>query len=84
LLRRADLLDPCRRRPGVALSILATLARRVRRLGTVRGLVARAFSQLEASGIIRRTRRVVIRDPARLAAPARGEPMSDAQHQRVT
>jgi CRP/FNR family transcriptional regulator len=126
-LRRADLLDLCRRRPEVALSILETLARRMRRfagivsdlafrpvperlaryiadlagttapgadldleltraqlaarLGTVRELVARAFSQLEESGIIRRSRaRVVIRDPARLAALARGEPMSDATH----
>jgi CRP-like cAMP-binding protein len=130
-LRRADLLDLCRRRPDVALSILETLARRVRRfaeivsdlafrpvperlaryiaglagaaapeteldleltqaqlaarLGTVRELVARAFSQLEESGIITHTRaRVVIRDPARLAALARGEPMSDAKNQRVT
>ena len=130
-LRRADLLDLCRRHPAVAFSMLAALARRMRhfaeivsdlafrpvperlaryiaglagaiapgteldieltqaqlaaRLGTVRELVARAFAQLEASGIIRRTRaRVVIRDPARLAALVRGEPMSDAQHQRVT
>jgi CRP/FNR family transcriptional regulator len=129
-LRRADLLDLCRRRPQVALSILETLARRMRhfaelvsdlafrpvperlarfiaaragtvppgtdlyldltqtqlaaRLGTVRELVARAFSQLEESGIIRRSRaRVVIRDPVRLAALARGEP-SDARHQGVT
>ncbi|HVO34163.1 MAG TPA: Crp/Fnr family transcriptional regulator [Gemmatimonadales bacterium] len=126
-LRRADLLDLCRRRLQVALSILETLARRMRRfaelvsdlafrpvperlarfiaalagtvapgtdldleltqtqlaarLGTVRELVARAFSQLEECGIIRRSRaRVVIRDPARLAALARGEPMSDATH----
>ena len=122
-LRRADLLDLCRRQPTVALSILETLARRVRRfaeivsdlafrpvperlarhidalarsvapgteldleltqaqlaarLGTVRELVARAFSQLEESGVITRKRsRVVIRDPARLAALARGEPFS--------
>jgi CRP/FNR family cyclic AMP-dependent transcriptional regulator len=121
-LRRADLLDLCRRHPAVALSIMETLARRMRRfaelvsalafraiperlarhldalarsaapgteldlglthaqlaarLGTVRELVARAFSQLEESGIITRTRaRVVIRDPAKLAAVARGGPM---------
>jgi len=44
------------------------------RLGTVRELVARAFSQLENAGLISRDRsRVVIRDPARLAALARGE-----------
>ena len=123
LLPRADLLDLCRRRPPVALSMLEAMARRVRgfagivsdlafrpvperlaryldaaagtppvaagtelpleltqtqlaaRLGTVRELVARAFSQLAASGVIARKRgRVVIRDPARLAALARGEP----------
>jgi CRP-like cAMP-binding protein len=122
-LPRADLLDLCRRRPRVALSMLEAMARRVRRfagivsdlafrpvperlarylddaagtrpvaagteldlaltqtqlaarLGTVRELVARAFSQLAASGVIARKRgRVVIRDPARLAALARGEP----------
>jgi CRP-like cAMP-binding protein len=123
LLPRADLLDLCRRRPQVALSMLEALARRLRgfaalvsdlaflpvperlarhleaaaghgpiapgtvidlgltqtqlaaRLGTVRELVARAFAQLEAGGVIaRKRRRVVICDPARLAALARGEP----------
>ena len=131
-LRRADLLDLCHRHPIVALSILETLARRVRlfaeivsnlafrpvperlarylsmragsgaprtdleieltqaqlaaRLGTVRELVARAFSQLEESGIItRKRRRVVIRDLARLDALARGEPMAAAaRHNNVT
>jgi len=121
-LRRADLLDLCRRHPGVALAIMETLARRLRhfaemvsdlafrpiperlaryldagprrpgstgtevtltlthaqlaaRLGTVRELVARAFLQLEQSGVIMRKRgRVVIRDPARLAKLAHGEP----------
>ncbi len=112
-LPRADLVDLCRRRPGVALSMLEAMARRVRRfagivsdlafrpvperlarylddaagsrpgaagaeldleltqtqlaarLGTVRELVARAFSQLAASGVIARKRgRVVIRDRA--------------------
>jgi CRP/FNR family transcriptional regulator len=119
-LRRADLLDLCRRRPAVALSMLEALARRMRhfaelvsdlafrpvperlarylsalagaaapgarldlelsqaqlaaRLGTVRELVARAFSLLEDSGMITRKRaRVIIRDPAKLAALARGE-----------
>ena len=122
-LRRADVLDLCRRHPAVALAILETMARRVRsfaeivtdlafrpiperlarhltglarstapgseltltltqaqlaaRLGTVRELVARAFAQLEGSGVIARRRaRIIIRDPARLAALARGEPWS--------
>jgi hypothetical protein len=40
----------------------------------VRELVARAFSQLAARGVITRKRaRIVIRDPAGLAALARGE-----------
>ena len=44
------------------------------RLGTVRELVARALRQLERAGIIARRRSViVIRDPGRLAALARGE-----------
>jgi CRP/FNR family cyclic AMP-dependent transcriptional regulator len=121
-LRRADLLDLCRRHPIVALRMLESLARRVRRfaeiiadlafrpvserlaryideagkaqpgtrgaevqleltqaqlaarLGTVRELIARAFADLEREGIIaRRGRRIVIRDPARLASIARGE-----------
>lgn len=132
LLRRGDILDVCRRHPAVALAMLETLARRVRRfaeivgdlafrpvperlarhiealargrppgssldleltqaqlaarLGTVRELVARAFSQLEATGIISRRRaRVVIRDRARLAALARGEPMTGPRKRgRVT
>lgn len=128
-LRRADLLDLCRRRPAVALSMLETLARRMRhfaelvsdlafrpvperlarylstlagaaapgpgldlglsqaqlaaRLGTVRELVARAFSLLEGRGIITRKRaRIVIRDPARLAALARGGAATAPPHQR--
>ncbi len=118
-LARAEVLGLCRRRPEVALAMLETMARRLRRfaglvselsfhpvterlarhleaaaarvaagaavdlalthtqlaarLGTVRELVARAFAQLEESGVITRDRaRVVIRDPARLAALARG------------
>jgi hypothetical protein len=41
----------------------------------VRELVTRAFSQLEERGVISRegSRRVTIRDPARLAALARGD-----------
>jgi CRP/FNR family transcriptional regulator len=121
LLPRAEVLRLCHRRPGVALAMLKTMARRVRhfagivsdlafhpvtervtrylesavagpvppgtridlvlthtqlaaRLGTVRELIARAFAQLESSGVISRTRSsVVIRDPARLAALARGD-----------
>ena len=120
-LPRAEVLRLCQRRPAVALAMLKTMARRLRRfadivgdlafhpvtervarhlqtaaagplepgarvdltltqaqlaarLGTVRELVARAFAQLERSGVISRERsRVVIRDPARLAALARGD-----------
>jgi len=128
-LRRADLLELCRRYPAVALSILESLARRMRRfaemvsdlafrpvlerlarhldalsrasapgveldleltqaqlaarLGTVRELVARAFAQLEESGILTRKRAsVVIRDPAKLAALARGEPLAAVPRER--
>lgn len=60
--------------PGTEIDLRLTQAQLAARLGTVRELVARAFSQLEASGVIeRKRRRVVIRDPARLAALARGE-----------
>jgi CRP/FNR family transcriptional regulator len=120
---RAEVIALLRRHPAVALSLLTTMARRVRRfaelagnltfrpvqerlahyiasaageagrpapagltvdlaltqeqlaarVGTVRELVARAFSQLEKSGVIARDRsRVTIRDPARLARLARG------------
>jgi CRP/FNR family transcriptional regulator len=130
-LRRADLMDLCRRHPAVALSMLEAMARRLRhfagivsdlafrpiqervarhleslarsggagavdlkltqaqlaaRLGTVRELVARALSQLEEAGIIARRRsRIAIRDPARLAALARGEPLvAPPEPRRVT
>ena len=121
-LRRADVVDLCRRRPAVTLAILEAMAGRVRRfagivsdlafrpiperlarylgeaaggapvaagtevalglsqarlaarLGTVRELVARALAQLEETDVIARARgRIVIRDPARLAALAQGE-----------
>jgi CRP/FNR family transcriptional regulator len=120
-LPRAEIFALCRRRPSVALAMLKTMARRLRRfagivsdlsfhpvtervarhlaaavagpvepdtrvdlmltqtqlaarLGTVRELVARALSQLEASGVIVRDRsRIIIRDPTRLAALARGD-----------
>jgi len=121
---RADVIALLRRHPAVAVSLLETMARRVRRfadmagslafrpvherlahyiataagesgrpvaagltvdlaltqeqlaarLGTVREPVARAFSQLEARGVITRKRaRIVIRDAALLAALARGD-----------
>ena len=123
LVPKEAVLDLCRRHPGVALSMLEAMAKRVRRfaglvedlafrqvterlarhlessaaasgaqvvrgtvvdlgltqeqlasrLGTVRELVSRALSQLERAGAIKRSRAgVVIRDPGRLAAAARG------------
>jgi len=60
--------------PGARIDLALTHAQLAARLGTVRELVARAFAQLEESGVISRQRsRVVIRDPARLAALARGD-----------
>ena len=60
--------------PGTCVDLTLTQAQLAARLGTVRELVARAFAQLEDSGVIARDRtRVVIRDPARLAALARGD-----------
>ncbi len=62
---------------GLAVDLALTQEQVAARLGTVRELVARAFSQLEKGGIITRKRaRIVIRDPARLAALARGEQVS--------
>jgi CRP/FNR family transcriptional regulator len=59
---------------GTRVELTLTQAQLAARLGTVRELVARAFSELEKSGIISRDRsRVVIRDPVRLAALARGD-----------
>jgi CRP/FNR family transcriptional regulator, dissimilatory nitrate respiration regulator len=61
-------------RPGIAIELTLTQAQLAARLGTVRELVARAFAQLEDGGVISRDRsRVTIRDPARLAALARGD-----------
>lgn len=61
-------------KPGASIELTLTHAQLAARLGTVRELVARAFSQLEQSGVISRVRsRVIIRDPARLAALARGD-----------
>lgn len=59
--------------PGTALDLGLTQEQMAARLGTVRELVSRAFTQLERGGAIKRSRsRVVIRDPARLAEAARG------------
>lgn len=59
---------------GTCIELTMTHAQLAARLGTVRELVARAFAQLEASGVVARERsRIVIRDPARLAALARGD-----------
>jgi Crp-like helix-turn-helix domain len=58
---------------GAELDLRLTQAQLAARLGTVRELVARALFQLEDSGVIARKRgRIVIRDPIRLAALARG------------
>jgi CRP-like cAMP-binding protein len=60
--------------PGVGIELSLTQAQLAARLGTVRELVARAFAQLEKAGVISRDRsRVTVRDPARLAALARGD-----------
>jgi CRP/FNR family transcriptional regulator len=59
---------------GTRIELTLTQAQLAARLGTVRELVARAFSQLEAGGVIARDRaRITIRDPARLNALARGD-----------
>ncbi len=58
---------------GATLDLGLTQEQLAARLGTVRELVARAFAQLEERGIISRNRaRIVIRDPAKLGALARG------------
>ena len=68
---------------GAEIDLALTQAQLAARLGTVRELVARAFGQLEDRGIIARRRaRVEIRDPARLAALARGEPPAAAGRPR--
>jgi CRP-like cAMP-binding protein len=61
-------------KPGMSVELTLTQAQLAARLGTVRELVARAFAELEESGVIARDRsHVTIRDPARLAALARGD-----------
>ena len=60
--------------PGTRIELALTQAQLAARLGTVRELVTRAFSQLEERGVIARERsRVTVRDPTRLAALARGD-----------
>jgi len=65
---------PGRRIPaGLTVDLALTQEQLAARVGTVRELVARAFSQLERSGVIARDRsRVTILDPVRLARLARG------------
>jgi CRP/FNR family transcriptional regulator len=64
--------EPIKR--GTVIELTLTQAQLAARLGTVRELVARAFAQLEESEVISRDRsRVIIRDPARLGALARGD-----------
>jgi len=65
---------PGRRVPaGLTVDLALTQERLAARVGTVRELVARAFSQLERSGVIARDRsRITIRDPVALARLARG------------
>lgn len=79
----ASLVQPVT--PGTIVELTVTQAQLAARLGTVRELVGRAFSELEKTGVISRGRsRVIIRAPARLAALARGD--EDAGHggNRVT
>ena len=60
--------------PGTRIELTLTQAQLAARIGTVRELVTRAFSQLEERGVISRERsRVIVRDPTRLAALARGD-----------
>ena len=68
---------------GLALDLALTQEQLAARLGTVRELVARAFSQLEKRGVISRKRaRIIIRDAALLAALARADLVSAPQHGR--
>jgi CRP/FNR family transcriptional regulator len=59
---------------GIVVDLGLTQEQLASRLGTVRELISRALSQLERAGAIKRSRAgVVIRDPERLAAAARGD-----------
>ena len=68
---------------GLAVDLALTQEQLAARLGTVRELVARAFSQLEKRGVFSRKRaRIIIRAAALLAALARGDLVSAPQHGR--
>jgi len=83
--RLARFLDAVAIERGAPVELALTQAQLAARLGTVRELVARAFSQLEATGVISRARsRVTIRDPVRLAALARGDEAAAPGDGRVT
>jgi CRP/FNR family transcriptional regulator len=70
---------------GACIDLALTQAQLAARLGTVRELIARAFAQLERAGVIERQRsRVVVRDPERLAALARGDEPGRRSTGRVT
>jgi CRP-like cAMP-binding protein len=70
---------------GHRIETTLTHAQLAARLGTVRELVARAFAQLERSGVVSRGRAcVVVRDPVRLAALARGEEPAPTRAGAVT
>ena len=85
LARHLDASFAERVKPGTSLELQLTQAQLAARLGTVRELVARAFSELEKAGIIARDRsRITIRDPARLAALARGDQKAAPGADRVT
>jgi CRP/FNR family transcriptional regulator len=74
LARHLEATAPGPIEAGTCIEVTLTQAQLAARLGTVRELVARAFAQLEGSGVITRDRsRVTVRDPARLAALARGD-----------
>jgi CRP/FNR family transcriptional regulator len=79
----AATLEPIKR--GTSIDIALTQSQLAARLGTVRELVARAFSQLERNGVILRNRsRVTICDPERLASIARGDEEVSGGGQHVT
>jgi CRP/FNR family transcriptional regulator len=85
LARHLDASFAERVKPGISLDLQLTQAQLAARLGTVRELVARAFSELEKAGIIARERsRITICDPARLAALARGDQEAAHGTDRVT
>jgi CRP/FNR family transcriptional regulator len=66
-------------KPGTSIDLPLTQSQLAARLGTVRELVARAFSHLESSGVISRDRsHITILDPKRLAALARGDEQTRA------